>query len=75
MAWEKVNWKRSEANQLKATNKNTELTCSTVDTGGEGGREERQAPTYHHLRNQAYHLIKEKCYDSALPICSESEQS
>lgn len=52
MAWEKVNWKRSKANQLQATNKNTKLTCSTVDIGGRRGkRRERQAPTYHHLRN------------------------
>lgn len=38
MAWEKVNWKRSKANQLKAMNKNTKLTCSIVDTGGRRGK-------------------------------------
>lgn len=45
MAWEKVNWKRSKANQLQATNKNTKLTCSTVDIGGQKGEEKRKTGT------------------------------
>lgn len=56
MAWEKLNRKRSKPNHLKTTDKNPRLTV------GGGGREERerQAPTYHHLRNWAYHLMKKK---------------
>lgn len=47
MAWEKVNWNRSKANQSKATDENTKLICSIVDTGGEGrrGEKDRHQPT------------------------------
>lgn len=41
MAWEKVNWKRSKANLLKATDKKTKLTCSILDTGGRRGKKRK----------------------------------
>lgn len=42
MAWEKVNWKRSMANQLEAMDKNIKLTCSVVRYWGEEGEEKRK---------------------------------